>query len=390
MKSHMTSRLASSLALLGLLASCGQSSSGGGGGSSKARPSNTTPGNVVEEVSIPADGTNIDGHYLAPFTTLNPHVNGTIPGSASFFRKEDRFFAYLRLFAGGVRAWHPQKVYTGSRCPTIEDDSNGDGYIDIVEAEKVVGKVLIPLDADLGSQMNGRNFYPVGDLSGSYYYERLVSFSRFFKDLKAEDKDPADNIVKLAPEEGLSLIGRVVMVQGTAETVEYPETVSSGSTRYRPHQTLPIACGVFKKVSAGPGTPDDGVIPGPVAEVEEGQDHPAPDAGTISNGSGDGEGGGTNETGSGDTETEDENGNRDRPVNTGSGSSSGSSSGSGSGTGTGSTGTGSTETGSTDTDSTDTGSTDTGSDTGTTDTGSTDTESTDDGGITSDDAETHT
>lgn len=48
-----------------------------------------------------------------------------------------------------------------------------------------------------------------------------------------------------------------------------------GSTaRDRAFQTFPIACGIFKKVIEAPGKHDDGVIPGPIAEVEEDQDRP--------------------------------------------------------------------------------------------------------------------
>lgn len=306
MKSELKS-LVTSVALLGILASaCGQKSSG----KKNESGGNTVPGRQGESTShsVAPDGTNIDGYYLATFTTLNPHINGTIPGSATFYRKEDRFFAFLRLFAGAPKAWHQQKVYTGSRCPTPADDANNDGFIDIVEAEAVVGKVLIPMDADLGTQMSGRNFYPVGDLSGSYHYERVVSFSRFFNDLKGEDKVPEDNIIKLAPDQGLDIVGRVVMVQGTAETIEYPETVAS-TNRHKPFQTLPIACGIFKKNDVGPGTPYDETIPGPVADVEEGQDRPAPDdlpTGT----SGSSGTTGTNESETGESETQDENGNR--------------------------------------------------------------------------------
>ena len=69
-------------------------------------------------------------------------------------------------------------------------DLNLDGFIDIIEAQKVLGRILIPLDADISSQNSGRNFYPLADLSGSYHYERVTSFKRFFNDLKSEDKNP--------------------------------------------------------------------------------------------------------------------------------------------------------------------------------------------------------
>jgi hypothetical protein len=259
--------IVSSIALLSLITSCGNDSSSS---KSNQNPEATTR---QEEVA-PPDGSNIDGLYKAKFITINPHVNGTIPGSATFYRKDDRFMAYVRLFAGGPRAWHQQFVFEGSRCPDKNDDLNQDGFIDIEEAEKVLGRILIPLDSDISSQNSGRRFFPLGDLSGYYHYERATSFRRFLADLQSEDRDPDDNMMKLAPDEGLRIIGRTVMVLGVSETVQLPETVATKERR-RAFQTLPIACGVFEKVDELPGDEYSDEIPGPVAEVEEGQDRPA-------------------------------------------------------------------------------------------------------------------
>jgi hypothetical protein len=227
----------------------------------------------VQEV-VATDGSNIQGLYMASFKTLNSQVNGTLPGSMTFLRKEEKLFLYLRLFAGMPKAWHMQGVYSGSRCPTNKDDTNDDGFIDIMEAQKVLGKLLIPLDSDPGTQSGGARFYPLGDLSGSYHYERVVSFQRLFNDLKSEDRDPEDHIRKLAPDEPFILEGRPILVQGILETTDLPDTIASFG-RWRPFQTLPIACGIFRKVDKIPGTPDDGIIPGPVADPAEWVDRPA-------------------------------------------------------------------------------------------------------------------
>ncbi|HLT22754.1 MAG TPA: hypothetical protein VKZ84_04895 [Bacteriovoracaceae bacterium] len=250
---------------------CGKDSNNNKGESSNEARNNE----VQEEVSYPPDGSNIEGKYIARFTTLNPHVNGTVPGSVTFFREKDRVMVYLRLFAGYPKAWHQQKIYEGTRCPTLADDTNGDGYIDIVEAEAVLGKVLIPLDADISSQRSGRSFYPLGDPSGSYFYERTTSFSRLFRDLK-DIKNASEEFKKLGPDEGFSLEGKAVLVQGVSQEVEFPETVASTS-RYKPFQTIPIVCGIFVEDNQVTGTLDDGEIPGPIADIEEGQDRPARD-----------------------------------------------------------------------------------------------------------------
>ncbi len=317
-------KVASSLAVLSLLAACGGSGGGGGGSSSQRQ----------EEIA-PVDGSNIDGHYQAKFITLNPQVNGTIPGSANFVRKEDKLFAYVRLFAGYPRAWHMQHVYTGSRCPTANDDTNLDGFIDIAEAEAVVGKILIPMDSDISTQSSGRRFFPLGDLSGYYHYERITSFRRFLNDLQDDDRDLTDDVAKLGPGEGLRLSGKVFMVLGVAETVMLPETVATKEKR-RSFQTLPIACGVFEKVTTTPGRPYvDGEVVGPVASVEPDQDRPAEDTIPETTGGTSGGSTGSNDSDDGDGPVSDGDGNTHTTGGTTSGTTTGgATSGSGSTTGT--------------------------------------------------------
>jgi hypothetical protein len=157
----------------------------------------------------------------------------------------------------------------------LSDDLNADGFIDIDEGMKVFGKMIIPLDANINSQGAGKNFYPLADLSGYYHYERIGSFERLFQDLYDEDKNLEDHIVKLAAGEPFTFEGKVVIVQGVAESTPLPSSIAVQERR-RPFQTLPITCGIIRKVKEEPGTLDDGRIPGPIAPVEEGQDRPAP------------------------------------------------------------------------------------------------------------------
>lgn len=244
------------LLLLSFVSSCGKSNSNAG-----------LP--EVKQKVLPVNGENINGLYMAKFFTMNPGVNGTLPGSATLQRQDDKFFAYIRIFGGAPNVWHQQNVHIGSRCPNAGDDLNGDGYIDIEEGNIVWGKVLLPLDSNIGSQSAGKNIFPIADASGTYFYERVTNFERMFEDLKTEDKNLDDNIAKLSPDQGLDFEGKVVVVHGTADTVVYPDTVAT-TERYKAHQTLPIACGVFTRVTSIPGQVEGGEeIPGPVGDVEE-------------------------------------------------------------------------------------------------------------------------
>lgn len=185
-------------------------------------------------------------NYLAKFHTLNPQINGIIAGSATIHITPEHIKAFVRLFAGSPRAWHMQHVFIGDRCPDIRDDLNLDGFIDIQEAYKVVGNIIIPLDGDISSQKSELYTFPVANESGSYSYDKEAKFKHFIKDLKKADKNENDNIIKLDPYEELNLEGKVVIIQGVASDVVIPETVASYGSR-KTFQTLPVACGVFKK-----------------------------------------------------------------------------------------------------------------------------------------------
>lgn len=185
-------------------------------------------------------------NYLARFQTLNTHINGTVAGSATLYFDGDKIKSFVRFFAGFPETWHMQNVYLGSRCPTMEDDLNLDGFIDINEAYISSGKIIIPLDGDINSQAGGLNTYPVSNIYGSYFYEKEAWKSNFNNDLKNADPNPNDNIVKLGRNEKLNLQEKVVIIQGVASNLTFPETVSSFGGR-PVHQTLPVACGIFKR-----------------------------------------------------------------------------------------------------------------------------------------------
>lgn len=207
-------------------------------------------------------------NYLAKFHTLNPHINGIIGGSATIYIDSDdigsdyndsyysdfddndseqrKIKAFVRLFAGSPEAWHMQHVFVGNRCPDFRDDLNFDGFIDIQEAYKVVGNIIIPLDGDISSQKSDLYVFPLSNESGSYTYTKEAGFEDFMWDLQARDKNVNDNIVKLGRNEALNMEGKVVIIQGVASDVVFPETVASYGSR-KTFQTFPVACGVFKR-----------------------------------------------------------------------------------------------------------------------------------------------
>jgi hypothetical protein len=214
--------------------------------------------------------------YLAVLTSVNGAVAGEAYGSFTFHKDQDFIVADMRLNDSGAVATQIQKVHLGKACPTEADDTNQDGYIDVIESGDVTGKVIIPLDNDISSQYGLLGSYPITDAWGSYVYSKTASFSQFYQDLFAEDLNPEDEVVKLTSP--LGLIGKTVVVYGMEENFDLPETVATNNN-LPAYQTLPIACGVITLVTDIPGTfePDDitiGHVPAPPTPRVPGRNGP--------------------------------------------------------------------------------------------------------------------
>jgi hypothetical protein len=189
-----------------------------------------------------------EGQYQVVFTPVNPNVAPTITGTGDFSLAGDNFEAKINV-VGAPLASHPQFVFTGGACPSATSDTNGDGYVDIVEATTVAGNPFLPLDSDLRDQASG-GVFPLGM---NYNYDESTSYQTMLADLHLPDTDTADLLAKLGATEDLNLEGRVVMVHGIASSTTVPGTVV-GAGGLSPQQTLPIACGVVARVSTGTTT----------------------------------------------------------------------------------------------------------------------------------------
>ena len=228
---------------LSLIVSCGKS---------KGKGSNSSSDDAIQNETVQTDGSNIQGIYATTLLPLNNNIYMQKIGAAAVQRDGDVFSAYVKVKYGQRMTTLKQSIYTGKRCPTIADDLNKDAYVDIQEALIAIGKVIIPLDGSLDSQFGGQNVYPTGDSNlGSFMYKSTGSFARMFADLKSPDDNTADMVTKLKDDEGLALQGRIVLLQGINERVFLPPTAISLGDR-SVYKTIPVACGVLKKVKKMP------------------------------------------------------------------------------------------------------------------------------------------
>ena len=236
--------------IVGLITSCGKSKP------DKAVPlfvgADTGATGVNQNETVMADGSNINGIYATDLYPMNHNLQLEKVGKAALKREGDRFTTLVKIDYGQKGTTFKQAIYTGRRCPNINDDLNKDAYIDIEEARSAMGVITIPLDGNIDSQQLGINDYPKGDpQTGKYFYEATTSFDRMFADLKIPDENPNDNIIKLEPQDGLTFPGRIILLQGLNESVFLPTTAASTPTESA-HKTIPIACGVLWKVEALP------------------------------------------------------------------------------------------------------------------------------------------
>jgi hypothetical protein len=172
---------------------------------------------------------------------LSPLNASEVSGFASFGIHDDLFSSEVDATGLAPSVTHMQFIFSGSACPTSAADTNGDGFIDVVEELAASGDILIPLDSDLRTQQGG-SFSEAGD-RGVLSYEASAPFDDILTDLNAPDSDPNDALGKLNGER-LDLSTRQVVLHGVSLDTPLPSTVQS--LPGLPAQlTLPVACGTI-------------------------------------------------------------------------------------------------------------------------------------------------
>lgn len=200
-----------------LLTACG----GGGGGGSSSGGGN---GPAIQEQTA-------EGAYKAIVRPMNNSLSGFLPTGAAEITIQGDSVQMKTYLDDDAKVTHLQNVHVGTRCPNAADDRNGDGLVDIEEAYAVVGKVLIPLDADINSAVDGEKIYPLG---GGFTYMETASLSKLESDVKART------------EQNLNLGGRVVLMHGVAGGTKMPATVATRDGMLM-QASVPIACGIIKR-----------------------------------------------------------------------------------------------------------------------------------------------
>ena len=233
--------------VMSMLVSCSKSSSGGG---EKAKDNYR-----IDPVEL-----GLTGRYIAKFRSLNSSVAGVTAAEAKIQVVGDQITVSMAVKDSPASTIHSQFIYSASECPTEAHDTNSDGFIDPIEASKVLGKILIPLDADLNSQAEGSQDYPQSNFLGTYTYYKEGVLSNLIADLRSPDQDEKDEVGKISADEELKLEGKVIVIQGIANEVYLPGSVRTFEG-LSDRATLSIACGKITRVMN-----DESETSGPVEE----------------------------------------------------------------------------------------------------------------------------
>jgi hypothetical protein len=206
------------------------------------------------------------GTFQAQLAAANPKLGLTLTNAvATVSHLGDNFDVEITMNGAPVTA-HLQHIHSGSRCATMADDKNGDGYIDAIEGEAVSGAPLLPLDDDISN--TSEDTYP-----STYPYHESTSFALLTgqpgptptptatptstptptptasgSPIPGPSASPLNvNVLSLADS---LLEGRVVEIHGVPASANLPNTVlpNPGST---PEKSIPIACGVLVRVPDG-------------------------------------------------------------------------------------------------------------------------------------------
>jgi len=191
------------------------------------------------------------GQYLGILKNLQPQLNPYLRGAGTISIDGDELITDVSLSGGEKKLLYAQQIRKGIRCPDKREDTNQDGFIDIVEAKNVVGEILFPLDGDISSQLAFDSIFPISDDYGSYIYSKVTNIHFFLRDLYSPILVHVPYL-KLRPDESFNPEGLILLIQGISREHELPYSVRT-LNRMSPHQSLPIACAVFKKIFEVPG-----------------------------------------------------------------------------------------------------------------------------------------
>ena len=182
-----------------------------------------TAGNLGKIYQANLDPLNAGSHTVGAATYTIP----TADGSATVTLKGDKVSVDIAVTGVTPGTLHPQHIHAGTTCPDASDDTNSDGFVDVIEGLPKYGGVLVSLDSTINTGASSDLDFPVANANGAYTYSAEGS--------RAHIQDEIMTALKLGT--------RHVVIHGIAPTgMPLPSSVASlpGLPAWA---TLPVACG---------------------------------------------------------------------------------------------------------------------------------------------------
>lgn len=155
-----------------------------------------------------------------PTVIVNNRIVNNVRVNASRTRVQNRRVFLNWQCRNVAPVVHKQFIHISVRCPTIQDDTNGDGIVDPVEVEQAIGPRVLALDTNVESAE--QESFPSGR---SYTYNQSIPLGQL-----RQSVPPGQDFV--------------VMIHGASENTALPATYTT-TTNDPAHLTVPIACKVF-------------------------------------------------------------------------------------------------------------------------------------------------
>jgi hypothetical protein len=181
-------------------------------------------------------------HFTAKLQPLNAAKIGTsTTGTATLDIADGKLSISIGLAGLPPNIMHLQHFHgfpdgKDASCPTDAADTNGDGYVDLIETEPTSGTTMVPFHAHPATLEIASDSYPVADQNGVAHYKNTVSVAALDAALKEKFKAPS-----------LALDKRVIIIHGVANSPALPSSVKS-LPGVPANVTIPIACGKIEAV----------------------------------------------------------------------------------------------------------------------------------------------
>lgn len=180
--------------------------------------------------------------YRAHLTALNAtKIGSRAEGDATFRVIGDRLEIRIRMHGvpANIEHWEHFHGFPDGKpasCVTDAMDANKDGYIDLIETERLSGTTMVPFNHKPEEMVIPTHTYPHASAKGSFEYRKTVPLAQL-----------SATFGRTYPGGRIDLDKRVIYIHGVPVASALPGSIRSLGP-VPSHVTLPIACGKIVRV----------------------------------------------------------------------------------------------------------------------------------------------